>query len=61
VTFTSTFWKIKLPAFLENIPLYQDGIRGPTNLLGHPAISVGPLKRARLGIQPESGHFEHLL
>jgi hypothetical protein len=60
VTFTLTFWKIKLPAFLENIPLYQH-IRGTTNLLGHTAISVGALKTARLRNQPENGHFEHLL
>jgi hypothetical protein len=61
VTFALTFWKIKLPAFLENIPLYQHDIRGTTNLLGHTAISVGALKRASLRIQQENGHFEHLL
>lgn len=54
----SNVLEIKLPAFLENIPLYRHDIRGTTNLLGQPEISVGALKRARLRIQnPESGHF----
>jgi len=35
--------------------------QGTTNLLRHTAISLGALKRARLRIQTESGHFEHLL
>ena len=35
----------KTDSILRKHPLYQDDIRGTTNLLGHPAISVGALKK----------------
>jgi len=61
VKFTVTFGRIKLAPLLENIPPHRQEIRGTTNMLGHPKISVGALKGSRLRIKPESVHFEQLL
>jgi hypothetical protein len=54
MTFTLTFWKIKLPAILENTSLHKHGIRDTMNLLGYTAISVGALKRVGIPDQVSS-------
>jgi len=60
VMFTLTFGRIKLSVFLEIIPPHKHEVRGTTNMLGHPTISVCALKGARLRIEQESVHFEQL-